>query len=431
MNRILQLVLLFYIPAATAQTAEFPVGDGWAGNSVNTVVFRKNSVDSHENGTQFTAYYDPEGRMVIACREAGSPVWTVHPTRYTGNVLDAHNSISIAADSEGYLHVSWDHHGNPLNYARSVAPFSPRLGDREPMTGCNEDNITYPEFFRMGSHLIFMYRDGRSGQGNLVMNRYDTRTREWTQLHDLLIDGQGERNAYWQACTDSHGTLHLSWVWRESPDVASNHDLCYARSRDGGISWERSDGTRYDLPITASTAEYACLVPQGSELINQTSMTADKHGNPYIATYWRDAGSPVPQYRIVYVSEGRWKAADTGFRSEPFTLSGTGTKSIPISRPQIMAADDTTGTKLYMLFRDEERGGRVSLAECTDPDGGRWQVRDLTDYSVGAWEPTYDTERWRRDGVLDIFVQKVVQVDGEGTADTRPEKVVILEYAPE
>lgn len=46
--------MLFYIPAAAAQTAEFPVGEGWAGNSVNTVVFRKNSVVSHENGTQFT-----------------------------------------------------------------------------------------------------------------------------------------------------------------------------------------------------------------------------------------------------------------------------------------------------------------------------------------------------------------------------------------
>ena len=36
--------------------------------------------------------------------------------------------------------------------------------------------------------------------------------------------------------------------------------------------------------------------PQNCELINQTSMSADAEGNPYIATYWRDPDSNVPQY---------------------------------------------------------------------------------------------------------------------------------------
>lgn len=30
------------------------------------------------------------------------------------------------------------------------------------------------------------------------------------------------------------------------------------------------------------------------------SMTADKYGNPYIATYWRSPASLVPQYRGDY-----------------------------------------------------------------------------------------------------------------------------------
>ena len=82
--------------------------------------------------------------------------------------------------------------------------------------------------------------------------------------------------------------------------VETNHDLCYARSSDNGFTWQRSDGTPYSLPITLSTAEVAWPVPQNSELINQTGMTADVDGHPYIATYWRDAGSAVPQYRLVW-----------------------------------------------------------------------------------------------------------------------------------
>ncbi|MGO8055575.1 BNR-4 repeat-containing protein, partial [Rhizobium leguminosarum] len=61
------------------------------------------------------------------------------------------------------------------------------------------------------------------------------------------------------------------------------HDICYARSKDGGKTWEKSSGEKYQSPITAANAEYALRIPQKSELINQTSMFADAQGNPYIA----------------------------------------------------------------------------------------------------------------------------------------------------
>ena len=68
-----------------------------------------------------------------------------------------------------------------------------------------------------------------------------------------------------------------------------------AKSEDGGKTWKKSDNTSYQLPINAQNAEYIWNIPQNSELINQTSMTVDKKGNHYIATYWRDSDSSVPQ----------------------------------------------------------------------------------------------------------------------------------------
>ncbi|CAN5754751.1 hypothetical protein BH24BAC1_BH24BAC1_09980 [soil metagenome] len=123
-----------------------------------------------------------------------------------------------------------------------------------------------------------------------MINRYDRQEKRWQRGHDILIDGEGQRNAYWQATLDGRGVIHVSWVWRESPDVASNHDLGYARSADGGRTWQMSAGETYALPITAANAEYAHRIPEKSELINQTSMTADAEGRPYIATYWRPVG---------------------------------------------------------------------------------------------------------------------------------------------
>ena len=55
-----------------------------------------------------------------------------------------------------------------------------------------------------------------------------------------------------------------------------------------GVTWYKSSGEQYELPIQIVNAEYACRLPQNCELINQTSMSADAEGNPYIATYWRE-----------------------------------------------------------------------------------------------------------------------------------------------
>jgi hypothetical protein len=262
------------------------------------------------------------------------------------------------------------------------------------------------------------------------MNRYDPATGQWTALHKNLVDGEGKRNAYWQACIDAQGTIHLSWVWRESPDVASNHDLCYARSRDGGVTWERSTGERYAIPVTAATAELACAIPQRSELINQTSMFADASGTPFIATYWRAAGDSIPQYQLVFKRGGTWKTQSLNFRKTPFSLSGAGTKRIPISRPQVLSWTSGAVKGAALVFRDAERANRVSAAICADLDHPQWQVVDLDEKDLGSWEPTYDTELWKQKGELHLFVQKVEQVDGEGRAALPPQMVDVLEWKP-
>ncbi|MDE6742116.1 MAG: BNR repeat-containing protein, partial [Muribaculaceae bacterium] len=238
------------------------VGDGYAATSVNTTVFRGSSLATHGD-TQYIAYYDGNGYVTLGKRKLGSEEWTLHQTQYTGKVTDGHNVISIGIDGDGYLHVSFDHHGHPLRYAKSVAPGSLELGDKIQMIGHDEQDVTYPEFYTLSNgDMIFAYRSGASGRGNLVLNRYDTESKTWSRVHDVLIDGEGERNAYWQMFSDLKGTLHLSWVWRETWLVETNHDLCYAKSEDGGKTWKRSDGTLYDLPITQTTAEKACEIPQ-------------------------------------------------------------------------------------------------------------------------------------------------------------------------
>lgn len=416
------LVLSCLILPIKGQTL-IPVGDGWANNSVNTTVFRKNSLVTYKD-IQFIAYYNPDGYLILGKRKLDTKDWTLQQTQYKGDVKDAHNSISIMVDGGGFLHVAWDHHDNPLRYAKGKAPLSLDLGDEEPITGQLETNVTYPEFHLMpNGDLIFIYRDGQSGSGNLVINHYNLKTKRWTQKQRNLIDGENKRNAYWQACVDNKGVIHISWVWRETWDVSTNHDLCYARSSDFGTTWEKSNGQKYELPITQDNAEYVSYIPQNSELINQTSITTDKKGKVYIASYWREKDSDIPQYHVVYWDKKQWNTVNLNFRNTPFTLKGGGTKRIPISRPQIVAENNN----VYVFFRDEERGARVSVAKSNDISKGKWDIYDLTDFSVGSWEPSYDTELWKKAGKLHLFVQTTEQIDGEGKADIPPQKVMVLE----
>lgn len=399
------------------------VADGYSATSVNTAIFRSNSVVSHGD-SQYVCFYDPEGYVTLARRLHGCDDWTVSRTQYHGNVADAHNVISMAIDGDGYIHVAFDHHGDSLHYCRSISPGSLRLGELEPMTGIDEKDVTYPEFHTFpDGRLIFAYRSGFSGGGNMVINSYDTTTRRWQRLHDVLLDGENQRNAYWQLYIDDSSTIHLSWVWRETWLVETNHDMCYAQSKDGGVTWQRSDGTPYTLPITERSAEIAWHIPQNSELINQTSMTATPDGSPMIATYWRDSSDSVPHYRLIEHDGRQWRMSTVVKRRTPFTLSGGGTKMIPVSRPRIVADND----RIFYLFRDAERGGKVSVAVRNSPGSG-WEVSDLTDFSVDAWEPTVDNDLWRHHKRLDIYVQRASQGDGEKVTDTAPQPVFILEY---
>lgn len=342
--------------------------------------------------------------------------WRLRMTPFVGNIRDAHNGISLGIDGEGYLHLCFGMHGSKLRYARSLKPHSLKFTPLIPMTGEEEERLTYPEFHTMANgDLLFFCRNGVSGNGNMVLKRYVLKEGKWVTIQSNLIDGEGKRNAYWQAWVANDDKIYISWVWRDNADVASNHDICFACSKDGGETWMKTTEDVYDLPITEANAEVAWAVPCGSELINQTSMTSDREGRPLIATYWRDKDSEVPQYRIVWHDGVKWNMRYVGKRTIPFTLAGRGTKMVPVSRPLILCESG----KPRLIFRDEEWRGRVLTALAEDKGATHWIISEFTDFAVDAWEPTFDENLWKQEGRLHLFLQTTHQGDGEKVASTK------------
>ena len=405
------------------------ISEGYAETHVNAVIFRRNSISSYKNH-QYVAFYDEEANVVLAKRKLESNDWEIHKTQYKGNVNDAHNSISIIHDGNGYLHMSWDHHNDTLRYAMSLAPESVKLGHKKFMIGNTENKTTYPEFYKMeNGDLIFLYRDGSSGNGNLVMNHYDLISKTWRRVQTNLIDGEGERNAYWQMCIDDFGTMHLSWVWRETGNVATNHDVCYAQSKDNGKSWRTSSGRVYDLPINMKNAEYVRKIPQNSNLINTTSITADASGNPLIATYFKSEQDHATQFKVLYKQDGEWTISAVSNRKSDFVLGGGGTRSVPISRPQIFIQQMNSAAYVHLVYRDEEFGNNICLASAELDDMLDWDISSIDDTNMSRWEPTYDTQLWQDRQLLHIYHQITHQGSGERAIESPATQVSVLEVS--
>lgn len=398
------------------------VGLAYSGTSVNTVVFRSAALctaDSAGQLLQFAAYYDNNAHLVLARRKLDpeahpASLWQRHDTGVIGNVGDAHCCASLATDRLGVLHVSYNHHCNPLHYRHSTRPYGLELGEEMPMTGLAESAVTYPQFVRLSTgELLFAYRDGGSGNGNMILNAYDEAQGTWQQLLVNLIDGEGQRSPYWEMCPGAKGDLLVAWCWRETGDVATNHDKLFARSPDGGRTWLRSDGRAYELPINQSSAELALAIPQRSDLMNQTAVACDGKGLCHMATYYTAAGDRVPAMHIVSQTYlGRqgwnWRSCLVAHTTQPFHLAGGGTKFIPFGRPKLVVKDRTA----LLIWRD---GDKVYYARNRDIDapGGRWQVGVLLDEDLGAWEPMIDEQLWQDKHILHLVVQHSYQGDGE------------------
>lgn len=258
---------------------------------------------------QYVAYYDSDRNMAVAQRQLGEADFskTILPSRQT---WDSHNYITMAMDKEGYIHLSGNMHVDDLIYFRSSQPGDiSSLKKVKSMVGKQEDRVTYPKFMKdPDGNLIFHYRDGGSGNGQEVYNIYDAQAQTWQRLLDKpLISGQGKSNAYMRGpVRGPGGWYHLLWMWRDTPDVATNHDLSYARSRDL-LHWQTATGVPLPLPITPEDkAALVDPVPVKGGLHNSTHHLVFGRNGGVVATYFKHDENGDTQAYAARPGDGQW-----------------------------------------------------------------------------------------------------------------------------
>ncbi|MBS1825366.1 MAG: BNR repeat-containing protein [Acidobacteria bacterium] len=313
---------------------------------------------------QYVAFYDDQRRMTVGVR--GLEERAFRFVRLPSQLgWDSHNYVTMALDRAGFLHVSGNMHVAPLVYFRSTKPGDiDSLEQVKEMVGSEESRCTYPRFLRGASgELLFTYRDGRSGSGNQIYNVYDEESRRWRRLLDQpLTDGEGKSNAYFaDPVLGPDGYFHLVWVWRNTPDCSTNHDLTYARSKDMA-HWETSAGKPLALPIRVSSAEIVDAVPvQGGMINGNTRIGFDAKKRPVI-TYHKFDGKGRTQIYNARLEGGAWKIYQSSDWDYRWEFSGGGTIHFEI---RVGAVRVEKGALLLEYSHDKYGSGVWRLDETT------------------------------------------------------------------
>lgn len=346
----------------------------WAGHPVS---FSLRTVGDR----QFVAYYDADRQMMVATRRLHETEWQRaavpsaqsdapgYKAAVTSTRLgwDSHNSVTLAVDADGYLHLSGNMHVNALTYFRSERPWDiTSFVQHFAMTGDNEDRCTYPRFLtdRKGD-LIFHYRDGSSGNGSEIYNRWDRAARRWVRMLDRpLTDGQGLMNAYLhEPVLGPDGLFHLSWVWRNTPDCKTNHDLSYAVSADL-IHWRSAAGDAIELPMTLQTPGVIVdPIPAEGGIINGSGKVGFDSQGRVILTYHKfDAGGKTQAYNTRWEGDG-WKVYQTSDWDYRWWFEGGGSIVNDVLLEQVEVTPDG---RLALDFWHVQMGaGRWILDEAT------------------------------------------------------------------
>lgn len=457
---------------------------GYAGASaINSVAFVRSSLKTVGN-QQFITWYGrhqhdanaPYNNTIwIGRRTLGSSEWEIfrHPSFTANTITDGHDVISYGIDGEGHMHLSWGMHGDAFHYSKSNAPVTGTapitLGPDTTMTGM-ENTVTYPQFLKLpGGDLLFIFREGASGNGDVFINRYSIASDTWTNVHGgsssqiPLIKGTGwtpNYNAYLnlpQLGGADGDDLILTWCWRFSSGASdnpgstatgyqTNNHLNFARSPDAGLTWQRHNGTPYTLPINrngengnpASAAEIITAIPENSSLINQASTCLDANGNPVTATWWApdaSTGNHRRQYRVVFLDDNgtptpaddTWQTRTVSSRaSDPTNIRYAENHVRDLGRP-IVVTDDQD--RIIVSYRDNQASNLTnadnslnsgasngltvvhSLPKAADPHRLVWIQFDLTNENLGNYEPIIDNELWDTRRMLHFLYQAA---EGQG-----------------
>jgi hypothetical protein len=344
---------------------------------------------------EYAVWVDHDGTPYAGWHRVGGAEWhTKDLSEIEGNPLaaptaeDNHNIYVVGVDADGGVHVVGNMLVDPLRYVRN------RDGDlanwstaKAPATA---ETVTYPAFAALPGGTLLFFRRERGAvpwAGKVVLDRLSAKTDSWQSFGAILDGAPSEESAYLHhvAIDPASGMIHILFEWRSGEGPSTNSDVGYARSADGGRTWETSEGAPIPKPITHANAETVIdTVPEGSGLLNQGGMTVDSFGQPHgIVTFMRRGGEEV--FEHVWLEGAIWHREVL----DDLDLDG---------RPQLAGTSD--GRVWLLGVRENE----VVAIDIT-PNRERLADQEIAQVPLG-WEVAYDSQALVTSGAVRMLIPR-------------------------
>lgn len=264
------------------------------------------------------------------------------------------------------------------------------------------------------------------------------------------------RNAYVSDFVQPPGQpwTYIAWVWREYPNVNSNHNLSVARSLDL-VNWESTCGQNIPLPLTLENSEVIDAIPLGGGLLNNVKIGFDSK-NRVVVTYQKYVQLPTGQmttqiFNARLESDNSWHiyqvtrwttqwllegggslpktSYDIGFSEVKVTSSGATIQSFgrasadregwPNSGTYVLSDDESGQMQVGMLFVDRESSDSSQfnwvppspkISNLATREAGfatRFAVRRLNSRFMDRWIPIrgdYDGDGINDSGIYDRYM---------------------------
>ncbi len=358
--------LMASVGDAEEVVGSWEVGKGWAGHTTSPPILVT------AQGHQYIAFYNAERRLTLAWRKLGEDPWKQRQfpvvTRWA---TGAHAMIALTVDADGIIHLipyrrdlSEAPKAPPeIIYYRSMEKHDPASMERAHMVNAKEPPPHYPVFLKAADgELFFECRIGTSGRGSQELYRYDCEAREWHRLSTLL-DGQGRMSAYGGPRLGPDGRWHCLWMWRDTPDAATNHTLSYIVSPDL-ITWTNAAGEALEIPIHPEHPKVVVDPSKpGEGMINPLQFLGFDSRNRPIATYHKYAPCGNSAIYNARFENGAWKSVAAHVWDFRWKFGGGGAIGSEIGAGPVTVVD---GGRLMQRVWSKRQGERhVMVDEAT------------------------------------------------------------------
>ncbi len=343
-----------------------------------TAYSKSNKIVTLGQKTHATWLDSQDGKFWVRIRTLDRVSGQWSPTCTVGEAFDNHGGPALTHDDAGHLHIIYYPHHHPFRHRRSLRPNDASAWGDEEQVGTR---ATYPCLVcAPDGTLLLTCRESRKPRWLMQLYRKPPGG-PWrgptTLFHGVAPGGYTQ----WQsglAFGPRGKWLHMAWHVYEA---GCGYAVCYLRSRDGGETWERSDGTRVKLPATPATAEVIDGIrrPKKGMEMRAGALAVDPDGVPWVP--YRFGARKPPEgwlahpdgkggwHRIPLLPRVRKRWPDRGItfaRQAAFDRDGT----LYVALTTVLAGDNRWGapSKEIALLVSRDRAKTFDAIEVSPPD---------------------------------------------------------------